>query len=439
MSALDINPPSKRPVERVGNRRRQGYELTPQRDMMPVVCGAATAAVMVHVLLYFFFPETLRVGISDYLIPKVVDDETEVRVVVRNTTDEELEKHEAEVSEEPQEIETVAHEPEEIDILDVQIEELELAPGDTNIPMPSPVVSEEEAEPVPPAQLDLQAIQAEALNTDDISVPDPAPVNMNDVVAKASTEADDMAGLMNADLRNNAKESAKLPSDTRSLGELLGDNNLGASSGVARLGADLLFGFDDCKLRSSARISMLQLAALIRKNPDTRFLIEGHTDSIGAADYNALLGLQRAAAVRDWLEGNGIPTANVYIRSCGNNVPLAEKSGDRDKEALNRRVEIHMRKGGEVIPAGFIGNDYKVDTAKSVSALIAARTQIPQPAEQPVPLPKKPEPKPAPADSPAAAQEDIPDPGAVEAPRLEQEDAKPKANNSNKKRNVKRH
>lgn len=398
-------------VQKVGNRRRRGYELTRQRNMLPIALGAATAAVLIHVLAYLFFPETFRLGLSHYLVPSRVDD-AEMRVVVREAPEEEIQADVPEELQEPQEIDEIPYEQEEIDILDAQIEELEIAPGETQatVDIPSPLEAEDtEAEPAAPAQMDMQAIAMQPLEMESLSLNEPAPVNANITTVKPAADADAATAELEADLRKSAADKGELPADTKALSELLGERELGAKSGVARLGADLLFGFDDCKLRNAARVSMLQLAALIQKNPETCFLIEGHTDSIGNKEYNALLGLQRAAAVRAWLEGNGIPTDRVYIRSCGNNAPLTAVSGDREKEALNRRVEIHMRKLGETIPEGFLPASHKVDTNTPVVQQISAGVVIPAPAARAVPPPSR-----KAAAAPTAPDELIPAPQGVD-------------------------
>ena len=236
---------------------------------------------------------------------------------------------------------------------------------------------------MPPAQLDVSALETRELSEEALAIPEPTPVNSNEVVANATAQQEvleDASSLMEQDLRKAASEAGNvnLPGDTRSLSQLMGMENLGAKSGVARLGADVLFGFNECQMKNSARITMLQLAALIQKNLNTYFVIEGHTDSVGGAAYNALLGLQRAAAVREWLVGNGVPVENVYIRSCGSSMPLAPTNGDRDAQALNRRVEIHMRAGGEELPAGCCDFKYKVDLKKKISHQLAAGVKVPE-------------------------------------------------------------
>lgn len=377
--------------KRVGNRRRNGYELTRQRDMVPIAMGAASAAVVVHAMLWMYFPSLSILGLGKLTdVPTEVKLHEDIRVVVKEPPKEEKmpEAQEQEIVEQqPQEIEQIEHEPEEIDILDIEVPELVMAPGPTELTVAEPVVAAEEVMTVsemPPAQLDLNTLQTKDLTEEALAIPEPTPVNSNEVVANATAQQEvleDASSLMEQDLRKAASEAGNtnLPDDTRSLSQLMGMENLGSKSGVARLGADVLFGFNECQMKNSARITMLQLAALIQKNLNTYFVIEGHTDSIGGAAYNALLGLQRAAAVREWLVGNGVPVDNVYIRSCGSSMPLAPTDNkDRDKQALNRRVEIHMRAGGEELPSGCCDMNYKVDLKKKISQQLAAGVKVPE-------------------------------------------------------------
>lgn len=374
--------------QRVGNRRRNGYELTRQRDMVPIAMGAACAAVVVHALLWVYFPSLSLLGLGPLTdMPQEVKIHENIRVVVKEPPKEEElpETSEQEVVEERQEIEEIPHEPEEIDILDVEVPELVMAPGPTELTVPEPTPVTEEVSPVsemPPAQLDVDALQPKELIAEALHIPEPTPVNSNEVVAAATAQTEvleDASSLMEQELRKAASEdgNANLPGDSRTLEQLMGETHLGSKSGVARLGADVMFGYDECKLKNSARITMLQLAALIQKNPDTYFLIEGHTDSIGGNSYNALLGLQRAAAVRAWLIGNDVPVKNVYIRSCGCSMPLAPTNGTKEAQALNRRVEIHMRAGGEELPAGACDHNYKVDLNTAITHQISKGVKIP--------------------------------------------------------------
>lgn len=387
------------PAKKVGNRRREGYELTRQRNMMPVILGAGAAALVLHLFVYFWAPEVLHIDFRSLLNPPKAEDE-EMRVIVREQPEEEIkEAEQQELPDTPPEPEEIAYEPQEIDILDAQMEELTLAPGKTELAVPEPVIVKDDAEStisdMAPTQLDFAALEADAVPPEALAVAEPTPVSNNDVVVAAEAQPEELKeadALLDSELRRSAADkNSALPADTRSLAELMGVENLGAKSGVARLGADLLFGFNECQLRTSARLTMLQLAALIQKNPNTWFLIEGHTDSLGSPEYNALLGLQRAAAVRAWLVSNAVPVEHVYIRSCGSGSPLVATDGDKEQQAMNRRVEIHMRKQGEEVPAGALDHKQAVDIKTPVTAQIAAGVKVKETAAFRVPESKSPD------------------------------------------------
>jgi outer membrane protein OmpA-like peptidoglycan-associated protein len=70
------------------------------------------------------------------------------------------------------------------------------------------------------------------------------------------------------------------------------------------------------------------------------FLIAGHTDSMGAEDYNYELGKRRADAVNRYLvTQKKMDPLRVVTVSYGASVPVAENK-TRDGRAKNRRVEI---------------------------------------------------------------------------------------------------
>ena len=372
--------------KRARNRRREGYELTKQRAMLPIALGAACAAAMLHIGVFIWGPSVIHLNFNKLFdVPERVQDE-EIRVVVKQKPEDELEEAKEEEPpppmDEPQEI---AHEPLEIDIIDAEMEELVMAPGKTELTLPEPVYTQESTPTIselPPAQIDVGALQMDPVPREALNIPEPSPVNSNDVViaAEAQPEAvEEASSLMEKELRESASKlgNGELPADTRSLSDLLGEGNLSAKSGVARLGADVLFGFNESQLKNSARITMLQLAALIQKNPETVFIIEGHTDSLGGDEYNALLGMQRAAAVRAWLSGNNVPIDNVYIRSCGCSAPLASTKLPKEQQTLNRRVEIHMRKKEDAIPEGSMPSTFKVDMKTAVRTQLTKGVRVP--------------------------------------------------------------
>jgi outer membrane protein OmpA-like peptidoglycan-associated protein len=379
-------PAKRKKTNKSTNRRRNGYELTQQRDMMPVALGAAVAALVVHIIAYIFAPSIFSYALKpiDELADKVKDDTK--RVVFKVREDEPEEIHEEETPE-PAEIEPPEPTPQDVDLLETDLKELELRPGDTQLFIAAENNMETESlKPLtetPPAEIDLAHVEVPSVPTPElIENPDPVPMNANDVVINTPPQIGEVpreGDTLEAELKDVARDSKHtLPADTRSLSELIGESNLSSQSGVARLGADVLFDFNECSLKRSALVSLQQLAALIQINRNTHFIIEGHSDSIGTATYNAFISLQRAAAVREWLRENGVPVEKVYIRACANKSPIVPITGKQEEEKLNRRVEIHMRSASEELPPGCLTQDKKVPLNKSVTQLLREKLTTPK-------------------------------------------------------------
>jgi len=353
------------------NRRRSSYSKDDNAHLFPVIMVASLAAIVVHILFYYSMPYLLKWDTFPQHDSRMVQDTEEVMRIIAN--EKTMKVEEVDVI-----LDDLEAAPEmrmdtldaEIDLLDLDIELLIMAPGETNLSLNEAVAQEDDGalEKILKFQPHNIVLPPPPSAVVEDQYMDFSPVNANNVIANiaASQQAvDEVSRAVEGEMVADAK--AGLPSDTRSLADLMKVKSLGASSGVARLGVDLLFEFGKSKLRNTARVTMLQLAALIYKNPDTHFIIEGHTDGIGARELNNILSLQRAAAVRAWLESNRIPSKNVYLRACGSSRPLSDLRASREKQGLNRRVEIHMRSHKEKLPLGCIPSSYKVDLKKSAA------------------------------------------------------------------------
>ncbi len=113
----------------------------------------------------------------------------------------------------------------------------------------------------------------------------------------------------------------------------------------AVLPTDILFEYNEFELKESARLAMMKLAFLIQTNPDAKYTIEGHTDSFGGEEFNKELSRKRAIAVRQWLVDRlRINIGNVQVIGIGKERPLVSIDGTADEQALNRRVEIVVKK-----------------------------------------------------------------------------------------------
>jgi outer membrane protein OmpA-like peptidoglycan-associated protein len=109
---------------------------------------------------------------------------------------------------------------------------------------------------------------------------------------------------------------------------------------VITLSGSVLFTSAKWDLLPAAQMKLNDVAtALTREDPLSKIVVEGHTDSQGAAAYNQELSQHRAQAVRDYLVTRGIASDRVTAQGFGPTRSIAE-NGSPEGRANNRRVEI---------------------------------------------------------------------------------------------------
>ncbi len=82
---------------------------------------------------------------------------------------------------------------------------------------------------------------------------------------------------------------------------------------------------------------------IMKKYDDSKFRVEGYTDSVGSAKLNQGLSERRAAAVLDYLVSHGIAGERLSSVGYGEDNPIASNK-TRAGRAKNRRVEINLMK-----------------------------------------------------------------------------------------------
>lgn len=113
---------------------------------------------------------------------------------------------------------------------------------------------------------------------------------------------------------------------------------------VLTIPGSLLFASGKSDLLPSARRQLGQVAQALKADPRLPNLrVEGHTDSVGAEDYNQRLSEARAQTVRDFLENRGIPSDKIQVEGFGKSQPIADNSTPEGR-ADNRRVEIVLER-----------------------------------------------------------------------------------------------
>lgn len=101
----------------------------------------------------------------------------------------------------------------------------------------------------------------------------------------------------------------------------------------------IYFAYDSAQLDSRSVAVVREHAEYLRSHPQTRVVLEGHTDERGSREYNVGLGERRAYSVKRFLEQEGVNVAQMQVLSYGEERPAAFCSNETCY-AKNRRVVI---------------------------------------------------------------------------------------------------
>jgi outer membrane protein OmpA-like peptidoglycan-associated protein len=104
---------------------------------------------------------------------------------------------------------------------------------------------------------------------------------------------------------------------------------------------DILFDFNSSSLRTASRTSLRDMSDVFQKYPNTTISVQGYTDSIGSASYNARLSERRADSVTNYLQNLGVGSSRINAIGYGESSPRATNNTASGRQQ-NRRVEIHI-------------------------------------------------------------------------------------------------
>jgi outer membrane protein OmpA-like peptidoglycan-associated protein len=103
---------------------------------------------------------------------------------------------------------------------------------------------------------------------------------------------------------------------------------------------DIYFEFNSDRIRDESQSTLLEIAGVLRRHPDWKLAIEGHTDNVASDAYNLDLSQRRAAAVKTALTTKYAVDAQRLTATGFGEARPKDRNDTLEGRARNRRVEL---------------------------------------------------------------------------------------------------
>jgi outer membrane protein OmpA-like peptidoglycan-associated protein len=105
---------------------------------------------------------------------------------------------------------------------------------------------------------------------------------------------------------------------------------------------DVHFVLNDASIQPNLYPLLNEIVALLKANPGSSIVLEGHADATGEDEFNQLLSQKRTESLRKYLLSQGIDPDRVQTGSFGESRPKFLNTSPKGR-ALNRRVEVYFK------------------------------------------------------------------------------------------------
>ncbi|MDO6473714.1 OmpA family protein [Maribacter sp. 1_MG-2023] len=105
----------------------------------------------------------------------------------------------------------------------------------------------------------------------------------------------------------------------------------------------ILFDTGKSSIKAESTAVMVDIIGILKEYPNSKFTVEGHTDSVGSEKLNQSLSESRALSVKEFLVNQGIEEFRLSAVGYGEEKPIATNNTSNGRRA-NRRVEINLVK-----------------------------------------------------------------------------------------------
>jgi outer membrane protein OmpA-like peptidoglycan-associated protein len=94
-------------------------------------------------------------------------------------------------------------------------------------------------------------------------------------------------------------------------------------------------------IKSGSKPALTELSKTLKKKPDWKLKLSGHTDNVGDDDANMILSKKRAESVKRFLTSQGIDEGRIRTEYFGESKPLEDNKTAAGRQK-NRRVEFKI-------------------------------------------------------------------------------------------------
>ena len=119
--------------------------------------------------------------------------------------------------------------------------------------------------------------------------------------------------------------------------EALGSEELGS---LIRL-KNVFFNTGSAELKDDSKYELNDIAGLLKKNPNVKIEVGGHTDSVGDPSSNQTLSESRAISVKNYLMNKGVAGSNMSAKGYGQISPVDSNETPEGRQN-NRRTELKI-------------------------------------------------------------------------------------------------
>lgn len=106
--------------------------------------------------------------------------------------------------------------------------------------------------------------------------------------------------------------------------------------------ANIQFEFNSFVLKTASLPILDKAVTEMKKAPNTKFILNGHSSAEGSAAHNMSLSVDRANAVKSYFVNAGMSDSNFTIVGHGDKQPVSSNATEAGR-MLNRRTEIQVQ------------------------------------------------------------------------------------------------